>query len=102
MTLSRWQVTCMVRQPNGGQDGGRDDLGPDQDDGTILRGAYDQLCMSYRAIDDFRTKLLGFLPLVTGGGLLLLTGKADGFAREFLLHGSVRADGDPRPLAYEI
>ncbi len=26
-----------------------------------LRAAYQQLCESYRAIDDFRTKLLGFL-----------------------------------------
>ncbi len=35
--------------------------------------AYDQLCQSYRAIDDFRAKLLGFLPLVsaTGIGFLL-------------------------------
>ena len=33
---------------------------------------YDQLCQSYRAIDDFRAKLLGFLPLVSGGGLFLL------------------------------
>lgn len=55
-----------------------------QDEKATLRGAYDQLCVSYRAIDDFRAKLLGFLPLVTGGGLLFLTGRADGFAREFL------------------
>ena len=54
-----------------------------QDDKATLRGAYDQLCVSYRAIDDFRAKLLGFLPLVTGGGLLFLTGSADGVAREF-------------------
>ena len=33
---------------------------------------YDQLCDSYRAIDDFRSKLLGFLPLVSGSGLFLL------------------------------
>jgi hypothetical protein len=33
---------------------------------------YDQLCESYRAIDDFRAKLLGFLPLVSGGGIFLL------------------------------
>jgi hypothetical protein len=31
--------------------------------------AYDQLCQSYRAIDDFRAKLLGFLPLATGAGI---------------------------------
>ena len=33
---------------------------------------YEQLCNSYRAIDDFRAKLLGFLPLATGTGVFLL------------------------------
>jgi hypothetical protein len=33
---------------------------------------YDQLCLSYRAIDDFRAKLLGFLPLASAGGAFLL------------------------------
>src|SRR4030095_4083434 len=33
---------------------------------------YDQLCISYRAIDDFRAKLLGLLPLATGTGIFLL------------------------------
>src|SRR6185436_1962259 len=38
---------------------------------------YEQLCNSYRAIDDFRGKLLGFLPLATGTGVfLLVTDKA--------------------------
>lgn len=32
-----------------------------------IRTVYRELCTSYRAIDDFRTKLLGFLPLATGG-----------------------------------
>ena len=36
---------------------------------------YDQLCTSYHAIDDFRAKLLGFLPLVTGTGISFLVGK---------------------------
>lgn len=31
-----------------------------------------QLCESYLAIDDFRTKLLGFLPLATSGLFLLI------------------------------
>jgi len=48
-----------------------------------LRAAYEQLCLSYRAIDDFRAKLLGFLPLVTGGGLILLTGRSAGMREEF-------------------
>lgn len=33
---------------------------------------YQQICDSYRAIDDFRAKLLGFLPLVSGTGIFLL------------------------------
>jgi hypothetical protein len=56
-----------------------------QDKSMNIRAAYDQLCASYHAIDDFRAKLLGFLPLVTGGGLVLLTGKGDRVAQEFFL-----------------
>jgi hypothetical protein len=41
------------------------------------RATYDQICATYRAIDDFRAKLLGFLPAVTGGSLVLLT-RGDG------------------------
>jgi len=37
-----------------------------------LRTAYQQICDNYRAIDDFRAKLLGFLPLATGGIFLLI------------------------------
>src|SRR5688572_12002981 len=33
---------------------------------------YEQLCLSYHAIDDFRAKLLGFLPLASAGGAFLL------------------------------
>jgi hypothetical protein len=39
--------------------------------------AYEQLCTSYRAIDDFRAKLLGFLPLATGTGIFLLLGSSN-------------------------
>jgi hypothetical protein len=44
---------------------------------------YDEISASYRAIDDFRTKLLGFLPVATGGAVFLLlnseiTGNEDG------------------------
>jgi hypothetical protein len=53
------------------------------DPNSNLKVAYEQLSQSYRAIDDFRAKLLGFLPLVTGGGLILLTGPADEVRREF-------------------
>lgn len=40
-----------------------------------LKEVYQQLCDSYRAIDDFRSKLLGFLPLATGTGIFLLLNK---------------------------
>jgi hypothetical protein len=33
---------------------------------------YEELCKSYRAIDDFRAKLLGFLPLASGAGWITL------------------------------
>lgn len=51
-----------------------------------LRTVYTELCNSYRAIDDFRTKLLGFLPLATGAGLFLLVTDKEkiDFARQFL------------------
>jgi hypothetical protein len=59
------------------------DIPPDRGKSTYLLPAYTELCNSYHAIDDFRTKLLGFLPLVTGGGLVLLTGRAEDVRREF-------------------
>lgn len=37
-----------------------------------LRGVYQELCNSYRAIDDFRAKLLAFLPFASAAGLFLL------------------------------
>jgi hypothetical protein len=73
------------------------------DNSDNVRTAYEQLCISYHAIDDFRAKLLGFLPLVTGGGLILLTGPAgelreDFFAPVGLLGIAVTAG----LLAYEL
>lgn len=49
---------------------------PDSDNkgNPDLIKVYDQLCQSYRAIDDFRAKLLALLPLATGGGIFLLVG----------------------------
>lgn len=38
----------------------------------ILLGAYGEVCNSYHAIDDFRTKLLGILPIASLAGILLL------------------------------
>ena len=46
--------------------------------------AYEQLCISYRAIDDFRAKLLGFLPLATGTGMFLLANNLSGEMKGFL------------------
>ena len=37
-----------------------------------FRTVYQELCNSYRAIDEFRTKLLGLLPLATGTGIFIL------------------------------
>jgi hypothetical protein len=37
-----------------------------------LRVAYQELSKTYNAIRDFRAKLLGFLPLASGGGIFLL------------------------------
>jgi len=68
-----------------------------------LGTAYNELCTSYRGIDDFRARLLGFLPLVTGGGLLLLTGRSEEVRREFFgpvgLFGIAVTTG---LLAYEL
>jgi hypothetical protein len=42
--------------------------------------AYERVCDSYQAVDDFRSKLLGLLPIATGTGVfLLLSGKSDLF-----------------------
>jgi hypothetical protein len=75
----------------------------DTDRAGNLKTAYDQLCTSYRAIDDFRAKLLGFLPLVTGGGLILLAGQATEGREEFFgpagLFGIAVTTG---LLAYEL
>ena len=48
-----------------------DGVDPDQH----LEKTYDQLCESYRAIDDMRMKLLGVLPLATGTGIFVLLNK---------------------------
>jgi mannose-6-phosphate isomerase-like protein (cupin superfamily) len=56
----------------------------DNEGAANRRIAYDQLCNTYRAVDDFRAKLLGFLPLVTGGGLVLLIGQQNEIREQFL------------------
>jgi hypothetical protein len=64
---------------------------------------YEQLCATYRAIDDFRAKLLGFLPLVTGGSLaLLISGRADLDTELFLPAGVFGVLATLGLFAYEI
>ena len=58
-----------------------------------LKTTYDQLCYSYRAIDDFRAKLLGFLPLATGTGIFLLIPMEGGVA-EYIILGTNRSVRD--------
>ena len=73
------------------------------DEQQSLRSAYDQLCQSYRAIDDFRAKLLGLLPLITGGGLVLVTkGAADIDPSFFFPVGAFGALVTLGLLSYEI
>jgi hypothetical protein len=58
-----------------------------------LRTVYTELCNSYRAIDDFRTKLLGFLPLVTGTGLFFLVNDKEKIAMAQPLFGPIGVFG---------
>jgi len=45
---------------------------PSENKAEDLRMAYQEVCTSYHAIDDFRAKLLGLLPLVSGVGIFFL------------------------------
>jgi hypothetical protein len=49
------------------------------------RLVYEQVCQSYRAVDDFRMKLLGLLPLASGGGIILLVQVVRVESRPFVL-----------------
>ena len=42
------------------------------EDHPHIETVYQQLCENYRAIDDFRTKLLALLPFATAAGVLVL------------------------------
>ncbi|WP_373494801.1 hypothetical protein [Aquiflexum sp.] len=42
-----------------------------------LKTIYDQLCTSYHSVDDFRAKLLGILPLVSGVAIFEILGKVE-------------------------
>lgn len=48
---------------------------------------YEECCRSYHRVDDFRAKLLGFLPLVTGAGIFVtLSKKIGGNLKPFMPH----------------
>jgi hypothetical protein len=47
-------------------------LGPVGPELSSMERAYEQTSTTYRAIDDFRAKLLGFLPIASAGGVFLL------------------------------
>jgi hypothetical protein len=50
----------------------------EQDRDALRQVLYERVCDSYHAVDDFRMKLLGLLPVATGTGVfLLLSGKAE-------------------------
>jgi hypothetical protein len=51
-----------------------DDVAPKRPTDEMLRHHYEQVCVSYRAIDDFRGKLLALWPILGGaaGGVALL------------------------------
>ncbi len=48
-----------------------------RDDSRNMAVGYEELCKTYNAIRDFRAKLLGFLPLASGGGIFLLLEKSE-------------------------
>jgi hypothetical protein len=51
-----------IRQPNTSDEASQE----------VLLAAYSEVCRSYHAIDDFRTKLLGILPISSLAGILLV------------------------------
>lgn len=56
------------------------------DDTDILKTLYAQLCTSYHQVDDFRAKLLGFLPLASGAAIVgLLNTEHKGAVTPYLL-----------------
>ncbi|MCX4672344.1 hypothetical protein OG453_37740 [Streptomyces sp. NBC_01381] len=63
---------CAAAVGNGQAPQGADPT-PDQ-----VKAVYQEICLSYRAIDDFRAKLLSLLPAVSGVGVGVLLGKDPG------------------------
>jgi hypothetical protein len=67
----------MSAQEDNQGDGQKDDAQRTRQNDN-LKATYQELCGSYHAIDDFRTKLLGFLPLATAGGIIVLLNNPKG------------------------
>ena len=51
---------------------------------TALLTVYTEICKSYQAVDDFRTKLLGFLPLTSLVGIFILSPDSTPSAQDIL------------------
>lgn len=49
-----------------------------------VRTTYEETCKWYHTIDDFRAKLLGFLPFVSGAGIFLLSKEINGVGKNAL------------------
>lgn len=56
---------------------------PSGEYGRQMMAMYGEISTSYRAVDDFRTKLLGLIPVVTGAGVGLLLGDNAGRPQPF-------------------
>jgi hypothetical protein len=54
-------------------------------DTDMVMSAYREICENYRAIDDFRAKLLALLPIVSAGGIFFLIQKDLNLSLEYLL-----------------
>jgi hypothetical protein len=50
--------------------------------GDLKKAVYQELCDSYRAIDDFRMKLLGLLPMATAAAFLILLNPLSGVRKD--------------------
>src|SRR5947208_3252821 len=64
-----WSQGPVVRRSRGPL---RDEVGMSPEQQSSHEAAYGRVCESYQAIDDFRMKLLGLLPVATGTGVFLL------------------------------
>jgi hypothetical protein len=72
--------------------------GPDDRLGSFQKN-YDQICTSYHSIDDFRAKLLGLIPAVSGAAVIILNKEAESYVVPVSILGFIITFG---LLCYEI